>query len=145
MSLNRQFCTFFLDGILFGVEVCKVQEIARAQPMTRVPLAAAVVHGLLNLRGQIVIALDLRRRLELPARPGDGRTMNVVVRTANGVNSLLVDAIGDVLEVAADAVEPPPETLTGMARALICGACKLRDRLLLILDIEKVVAVQAGA
>ena len=104
MSANRQFCTFFLDGLFFGVEVSKVQEVIRYQEMTRVPLAPPVVQGLINLRGQIVTAMDLRRRLELSERPVGQLPTNVVVQTEDGPMSLLVDEIGDVLEVADDAV-----------------------------------------
>ena len=139
MIERRQFSTFFLDGLFFGVEVEKVQEVIRYQEMTRVPLGPPEVEGLINLRGQIVTALDLRRRLELPERPPEERPMNVVVRTADGALSLLVDEIGDVLEVEESAFERPPETLTGTVRELILGAYKLKDRLLLTIDTEKVI------
>ena len=139
MSDTRQFCTFCLDRLLFGVEVHQVQEVIRYQEMTRVPLASRVVRGLINLRGQIVLAIDLRRRLNLPDRAPDRLPMNVVVRTDDGPMSLLVDEIGDVLEVTADKYERPPETLRGEARALIRGAYKLKDRLLLDLDTARAV------
>jgi purine-binding chemotaxis protein CheW len=143
MTDERQFSTFFLDGLLFGVEVCKVQEVIRYQEMTRVPLAPPVVRGLINLRGQIVTALDLRRRLNLKDRSSDRLPMNVVVRTGDEAVSLLVDEIGDVLEVEEGAFERPPETLQGEARELIRGAYKLKDRLLLVLDTEKAVSLAA--
>jgi purine-binding chemotaxis protein CheW len=143
MNEERQFSTFFLDGLLFGVEVGKVQEVIRYQEMTRVPLAPPVVRGLINLRGQIVTALDLRRRLNLKDRASDRLPMNVVVRTGDEAVSLLVDEIGDVLEVEEDAFERPPETLQGEARELIRGAYKLKDKLLLVLDTEKAVTLAA--
>lgn len=139
MSSEQQYCTFFLDGLFFGVEVRKVQEVIRYQEMTRVPLAPPVIKGLINLRGQIVTALDLRRRLELSPRPDGQLPMNVVVRTDEGAVSLLVDEIGDVLEVTDESFERPPETIDGVARELIRGVYKLRERLLLILDTEKAV------
>lgn len=141
MITSKQFCTFYLDGLFFGVEVQRVQEVIRYQEMTRVPQASRVVSGLINLRGQIVTAVDLRRRLELPDRPADKLPMNVVVRTDDGVVSLLVDEIGDVQEVDADAFERSPETLQGEARKLIQGAYKLADRLLLALDTERATQV----
>ncbi len=144
MSSYRQFCTFLLDGLFFGVEVHKVQEVIRYQEMTRVPLASQVIRGLINLRGQIVTAIDLRRRLELRERPQGVQPMNVVVRTDDGPTSLLVDSIGDVLEVSDEAFERPPETLRGIARELICGAYKLRDRLLLVLDVDRTVHLGAA-
>ena len=137
---KNQFCTFLLDGHFFGVEVHKVQEVIRYLEMTRVPLASHVVQGLINLRGQIVTAIDLRRRLELAERPADRLPMNVVVRGDDGAMSLLVDEIGDVVEVQEDTFERPPETLNGVARDLIRGAYKLKDRLLLMLDTEKTVS-----
>jgi purine-binding chemotaxis protein CheW len=137
MADDRQYCTFFVEGHYFGLPVCKVQEIIRDQEMTRVPLAPPVVRGLINLRGQIVTAIDLRRRLQLQDRPAEQRPVNVVVQTDDGAVSLLVDEIGDVLEVSEKLFERPPETLKGTARALIQGAYKLKDRLLLILDTAK--------
>jgi len=138
---TKQFCTFFLNGLFFGVEVVQVQEVLRQQPMTRVPLAPATVRGLINLRGQIVTALDLRERLDLPTRTSDAPPMNVVVRTADGAVSLLVDEIGDVVEISEDIFERPPETLTGVARELVQGVYKMKERLLLILDTEKTVGL----
>lgn len=145
MVEERQFCTFYVDGLFFGVEVLEVQEVIRYQEMTRVPLASAVIKGLINLRGQIVTALDLRRRLELPARTEGALPTNVVVRTADGVVSLLVDEIGDVVNVEPQSFERPPETLSGVARELISGVYKLKERLLLILDTEKAVGLSSAA
>lgn len=145
MAVGRQFCTFYLDGLFFGVEVEKVQEVIRYQEMTKVPLAPPVVGGLINLRGQIVMALDLRRRIELPDRPEGALPMNVVVRTDDAAVSLLVDEIGDVIEVEETAFERPPETLAGASRDLIRGAYKLKGRLLIVLDANKIVKVESTA
>lgn len=139
MNGSHQFCTFVLGGQYFGVDVLCVQEVIRPQEMTRVPLAPAVVRGLINLRGQIVTAIDLRQRFEMPDRSGDQHPVNVIVQTDDGAVSLLVDEIGDVLEVPAEAFEPPPETLRGSARELIRGTYKLDTRLLLILDVDRTV------
>jgi purine-binding chemotaxis protein CheW len=141
LANTHQYCTFYLDGHYFGVDVLKVQEIIRYQEMTRVPLASPVVRGLINLRGQIVTAIDLRRRLKLRDRPDEQLPLNVVVQTEDGAVSLLVDEIGDVLEVSENLFERPPETLRGTARELIRGAYKLPDRLLLILDTERTVCL----
>ena len=135
---RQQFCTFFLDDLCFGVEVEKVQEVLRYQEMTRVPLAPPVVRGLINLRGQIVTAIDLRRRLDFQDRAADQLYVNVIVHTEDGAVSLLVDEIGDVVQVSEKLFEQPPETLTATAREVIRGAYKLTDRLLLILNVDKV-------
>ncbi|MFN0165198.1 MAG: chemotaxis protein CheW [Bryobacteraceae bacterium] len=141
MATTHQFCTFYAAGLYFGLDVMKVQEIIRYQEMTRVPLASPVVRGLINLRGQIVTALDLRRRLDLPDRPDDQSAINVVVQTDDGAVSLLVDEIGDVLAVPETDFERPPDTLTGPVRDLILGAYKLPDRLLLILNTANTVNI----
>jgi purine-binding chemotaxis protein CheW len=136
---TQQFTTFVLDGHLFGVEVETVQEVIRYQEMTRVPLAPAAVGGLINLRGQVITALDLRRRLGLADRADGVLPMNVVVRTEEGVVSLLVDQIGDVIETDPAHFESPPDTVTPAARDLIRGAYKLDGTLLLALDVPRAV------
>jgi len=141
MANSELFCTFFLDGHFFGVPVQQVQEVIRYQEMTRVPLVPQVVSGLINLRGQIVTAIDLRRRLAMSERLADQLPMNVVVRTDDGALSLLVDEIGDVIEVEEKTFEQPLETLKGIAREMIRGVHKLPERLLLLLNTERVVNV----
>ena len=141
---SQQFCTFFLEGYLFGVPVPQVQEVIRFQPMTPVPLAPPEVKGMINLRGQIVLAIDLRQRLSLSPRPEGELPMNVVVRTADGAISLLVDEIGDVIEVEQSSFETPPETLQGPVRSTILGVYKLEGRLLHVLDNEKACQVDEG-
>jgi purine-binding chemotaxis protein CheW len=144
MAGEHQYCTFFLDGHYFGIDVLKVQEIIRFQPMTRVPLAPPVVRGLINLRGQIVMGIELRRRLGLRDRADDLLPVNVVVQTDGGAVSLLVDEIGDVVEVSEKHFEVPPQTLRGEARELVRGAYKLPERLLLILDTDRAVDMNSA-
>jgi purine-binding chemotaxis protein CheW len=139
MASSQQFCTFFLGGHFFGTPVPKVQEVIQYQEMTRVPLAPEVVSGMINLRGQIVLAIDLRKRLGLAEREAGKLPMNVVVRTNDGAVSLLVDEIGDVIEVEEDMLETPPETLQGLAREVVEGVYKLPGKLLLVLDTERAV------
>lgn len=137
MADQRQFCTFFLDARFFGIEVEKVQEVIRYQAITPVPLAPVVILGLINLRGQIVTAIDLRRLLQVGDRSDERLPINIVIQTYQGIFSLLVDRIGDVLEVDEACFEHPPDTLEGIARELIHGTYKLQDRLLLTLNVEK--------
>lgn len=135
---TNQFCTVHVDHLYLGIDVQQVQEVIRYQKMTRVPLAPETISGLINLRGQIVTALDLRCRLGLPLRGADELPMNVVVRDSENGVSLLVDRIGDVVEVDDELYEPPPTTVPSEVRALIRGAYKLPNRLLLILDTARV-------
>jgi purine-binding chemotaxis protein CheW len=137
MANTSQFCTFYLDKLLFGVELKSVQEVIRSLDVTKVPLAPSVVSGLINLRGQIVTAVDLRRKLDLEPRAPGVAAMNIVVRSEDGAVSLLVDEIGDVVEVEQDTFEVPPETLRGAVREVITGVHKLNGRLMLVLETSK--------
>jgi purine-binding chemotaxis protein CheW len=139
-DLTQQLCTFSVENYTFAVEVHKVQEVLRSQVMTRVPRAPWVVRGLINLRGRIVTAIDLRRRLGLPDAPASVSPMSVILRTEQGVVSLLVDRIGDVRETRSDLFEPPPATLGDLGRELIRGVYKLPDRLLILLDADQAIA-----
>jgi purine-binding chemotaxis protein CheW len=141
---SGQFSTFYVGDLFFGVDVLHVQEVLCFQPMTSVPQAPEVIEGLINLRGQIVTAIDMRRRLRLPTRSSDQTLMNIVVRTADGAVSLLVDEIGDVLDMDAATYERPPENLDPAAKELIRGVYKLKDRLLLVLDEERTVDLTVG-
>ena len=145
MANAQQFCTFYLDNYLFGVELLKVQEVLQHLELTEVPLAPFTVRALMNLRGQIVIAIDLRRCLELPERPADHPPMHVVVRTGDDAVSLLVDEIGDVVEVNEQSFEEPPETLRGAVRSSILGVHKLDNQLMLVLDADRVCAIDEHA
>lgn len=137
---RTQYCTFRLDDLLLGIEVQRVQEVIRPQPMTSVPLAPAGVQGLINLRGQIVTAVDLRHRLGMAPRADDGPRMNAVIRLDDEAVSLLVDEAGDVVEPDTTALEPVPPTVSSRIRALVTGAYKLPDGLLLVLDPEMIAA-----
>jgi purine-binding chemotaxis protein CheW len=141
-NLTRQFATFYMKDLFFGIEVHKVQEVLRTQEMTRVPLAPGVLRGLINLRGQIVAAIDMRQRLGIPARGPDQEPMNMIVRSDDGAVSLLVDEIGDVIHVSRDDYEPVPETMEASLKQLVEGVYKLDGKLLLVLDTEHTLQLQ---
>jgi purine-binding chemotaxis protein CheW len=147
MAVTQQFCTFYVHDLLFGIELQNVQEVIRHLEMTRIPLAPDAVRGLMNLRGQIVTAIDLSCRLELAPRFSDSLPMNVVVRSEDGAVSLLVDKIGDVVDVDEATFEPAPETLRGPVRNMILGVHRLKNQLMLVLDTAKACQMQdhAGA
>jgi purine-binding chemotaxis protein CheW len=128
--------------MFFGLEVEQVQEVIRFQSMTRVPLAPAEVHGLINLRGQIVTAIDMRTRMGLP-HLDDELPMNVILTGDYGAVSLLVDEIGDVIEVEDELFEHPPNTLGRDVRELVRGVYKLDGQLLLILDATAAIQIAA--
>jgi len=135
---TSQLCTFQLGELLLGLDVKRVQEVLRHQPMTHVPLASRVIRGLINLRGQIVLAIDLSFCLGLPAKARPAEGMLVVIRSDDGPASLVVDGIRDIVHVQLDSFEEPPETLSGRGREFIKGAYKLPRQLLLVLDPEAI-------
>jgi purine-binding chemotaxis protein CheW len=135
-----QYVTFTLDGSLYGIDVLRVQEALRSQARTRVPLAPPTIAGLVNLRGQVVLTIDLRTRLGLPCRADLAEPMMVVVQVDGEAVSLLVDEIGDVVEVGPGSFETPPDTLDAALRPLILGAHKLEGGLLLVLDVDQAAA-----
>jgi len=134
---ERLYATFYVDGTLFGIDATDVQEVLRGQPMTSVPLSPPEISGLINLRGQIVVAIDLRERLGRGPAGEDIKPLNVVVRTEHGPVSLIVDDIGDVLEANDDALEKPPDTLSGPTKDLVVAIQKLDERLMLVVDVKR--------
>jgi purine-binding chemotaxis protein CheW len=136
---TRQICTFMVDKLHLGVDVVHVQEVLRSQEMTDVPLAPPAVRGLINLRGQIVTALDMRHRLHITTPAPEDAPMNVIVQSAGSIVSLLVDSIGDVEDVSDDCMEAPPETLDAETRSIITCVCKLDKGLLLVVDPRAIV------
>ena len=140
---TRLYATFHVDNTFFGVDATDVQEVIRTQPMTRVPLASDEVSGLINLRGQVVVAIDMRRRLGMPEPEEGAELLNVIVRTEHGPVSLIVDDIGDVLEADLDELESPPPTLTPPTRDLVSAVHQLDERLLLVIDVSRTIDAAA--
>jgi purine-binding chemotaxis protein CheW len=143
INSGLQVCTFRLGGLLFGIDVLDVQEVLYHAEITPVPHAPGSVSGLINLRGQIATALDLRSRLgeDHEAGPSQSPT-HVVVRSSHEPVSLVVDRIGDVLDIEPDRFEEPPSSMHDeMARAIV-GAYRLDDEILLILDVDQLVELE---
>ncbi len=137
MESQKQFCTFYLNNLLFGIDVLKVQEIILPQEMTEVPLSTEAIRGLINLRGQVVTAIDLRNWLGFDTVENGKAAMNVVIRAEEDILSFLVDDIGDVVEPDENTFESPPETLEENIRELINGVYKLDNQLLLVMNAER--------
>ncbi len=141
MAGERLLCTFRVANHLLGLDIAVVQEVLRRQEITRLPLSAPAVRGIINLRGHIVPAVDLRCCLSLPAEDSGANRATIVVRGRDDAASLLVDEIGDVVQVAESSRERTPDTVDGLARQLFHGVFPLHDRLLLELDLEEVLRV----
>lgn len=135
---NVQLATFFLGEELFGVNTLHVQEILNYQEVTSVPLAPDYVKGLINLRGQIVTVIDLRGRLGFERLEDQTTSMNIIVNSDEGLMSLLVDNIGNVLDIPGDRLLPPPGTIRGVAVHYIQDVCQLEDELLIVLDLHSI-------
>ena len=140
-----QLSTFHVGKYLFGVDVSLVQEVVRLQMITPVPLASPEIAGLINLRGEVLTAIDLRARLGLPPADSTREPVNVVVRVDDEPVSMLVDEIGGVLEVSQVPFEQTPSTVDERVRDLLLGAYTLPDRLLLALNARRVLDVGAEA
>ena len=136
---SRQFATFEVADQLFGVEVEAVQEVLSYNEYTPVPLAPPAVGGLFNLRGQVIAAVDLRVQLGLARQALQGPVMNVILRGDGEPVSLLVDRIGEVVDLDDEAFEGPPDTLSGPTRELVTGTFKMDGRLMLALDVHQAV------
>lgn len=133
--VDSQYVSFLVQNQLVGVPVNSVQEVLNPQQITPVPRTKPEIAGLLNLRGQIVTAVDLRKRLDLPQLPADRRSLNVVVRHRGESFSLLVDEVGDVISVSSQSQQPPPQTLRGHWKKVVSGVFRLESRLFIILDV----------
>ncbi len=141
---KQQLCTFTVDGLWFGVDVLRVQEVIRFQQMTRVPLASSVVRGLINLRGQIVLAIDLSGRLGFVRSQTTPPPFNIVIQSADRLVSLLVDDVGDVVEFDLADLEQAPDTI-GELRQQLSGILRMEDRLLLVLETNRLLDFDAAA
>jgi purine-binding chemotaxis protein CheW len=136
---SRQYATFRVADLFFGVEVLKVQELIRQQEMSPVPLAPQSIEGLINLRGQLVVAIDTRRSLGLPPAEGEDLRVNVVIKSDDGIISLLVDEICDVLDIPLTAYAPVPDNMPAELRELIecvfhVANKDVKENLMLVLD-----------
>ncbi|MCX6623588.1 MAG: chemotaxis protein CheW [Acidobacteria bacterium] len=144
-GIAEHYATFTVCRLLFGIDVLRVQEVLRNQPLMRVPLAGEEVAGLINLRGHIVTALRLDMSLGLPAVPvTQGNPETVVVTTPEGAVSLVVDAIEDVVTPDPASYEGPPENLERPVRDFVTGIYKLKDRILFVLDADRVTSRKAA-
>lgn len=140
-SATRQFSTFYVSGRLYGLDVTAVQEVTRTLPVTQVPLAPSFVRGLINLRGQIATAINLKELFELENRALPDEPMNVVCKGDGLLLSLLVDQIGDVVEVEESFFEPTPDTIEPAVGRFMTGIYKITGSLLSILDVGKIVEI----
>jgi purine-binding chemotaxis protein CheW len=135
-----ELATFYIGEALCGMDILNVQEINKLMDMTKVPQAPTYVTGILNLRGQIVTVIDLGKKLGLTSTELNESTRNIIVNSENEYIGLLVSSISDVVEAQWDKVEDPPANIGGLQGAFFKGVFKTQDRLIGILDVNKVLA-----
>jgi purine-binding chemotaxis protein CheW len=141
--MGQQYCTFHVGDLFLGIEVERVQEVLKGCDITPVPTAPPTIRGLINLRGQIVTAIDLGARFEMEDREESGSTV-LVLDAGSDLASFVVDRSGDVVEVEESSFEEPPDTLQGEPRRLIRGTYKLQKALLLALDVDYALDIRRG-
>ncbi len=135
-----QLVTFRLGNEEFSLDILKVQEIIRHMELTRVPRTPDFVDGVINLRGRVIPVLDLRKRFGLPSEDKTNETRIIVVDVDDRTVGLKVDAVSEVLRIPSDTVEPPPAIVTGAESEYIKGVGKLDGRLLILLDVAKILS-----
>jgi purine-binding chemotaxis protein CheW len=140
MNLTR-YCTFYVDGLLLGIAVDRVEEVLRDQTVTPVPLAHPGVAGLINLRGQVVTAVDARRRLGLGGWTQPSTPTVMVIRSGGEAVALLVDRADEVVDIGDHQLEALPENVSADIRALTVGAYQLDEHLLVVLDPDQMLVV----
>ena len=141
-SDELQLVSFCIGSEEYGVDILQVQEINRMVDITKVPQAPRYVEGVINLRGKVIPIIDLRKRFNLELKEHDKNTRIVVVDIGGNIMGMIVDSVSEVLRLSAETIEPPPELVSGINSEYIKGVAKLEDRLLIFLDLSRVVDVE---
>jgi purine-binding chemotaxis protein CheW len=137
-----QLVTFAIGEEEFGIDILKVQEIIRIMDITKVPSSPAHVEGVINLRGKVIPVIDLRCRFNMESRVHDRQTRIIVIDLHGAIVGFVVDAVSEVLRLQSDTVEPPPPVVAGIDSEYIRGVGKLENRLLILLDLEKLLPAE---
>jgi len=139
---EKQFVVFQLSKETYGVDISKVWEIITMQPITQVPHTAEFIEGIINLRGRVIPVIDLRKRFNLPEDEFTRSTRIVVIEISGNTLGMIVDGVSEVLRIPSDIVEPPPPAITNIDADYLQGVAKLEDRLIILLNLDKVLTKQ---
>ena len=142
---EMQLVVFSLGREEFAVEVTQVREIMRMEEITRMPKSPHFVEGIINLRGQIIAVVELAKRLNLEAGERDSDTRIIVVEAEDIKVGMIVDSVSEVLRVGAEAVEASPTLATDISSAFLRGVVKKDNRLIILLDLTKVLSLEEMA
>ena len=139
-AVLRQLVTFTLGGEEYGVDIMKVQEIIRLQNITRVPQMPGFIEGVLNLRGNVIPVIDLRKRFNLALTEQTAHTRIVVINVSGRTLGVIVDAVSEVMRLSDDQIEPPPQVISGIGHEYLEGVGKVQGRLIILLDLDKILS-----
>lgn len=139
---EKQFVVFQLGKETYGVDISTVWEIITMQPITQVPHTADFIEGIINLRGIVIPIIDLRKRFQLPYGEYTRATRIVVIEISGNTLGMIVDGVSEVLRISSDIVEPPPPVITNIDADYLQGVAKLEDRLIILLNLDKVLTKQ---
>ncbi len=139
---TRQFVGFRLEHEEYAIPITTIQEIIVMKPITRIPQVPASIEGLINLRGSVLPVVNLRKLFGMASREFDDETRTVIVNVGGRTLGYIVDEVTQVMKVAADQIQPPPLVVTATGKKHIAGLARLDDRLLIILDIDKLLATE---
>lgn len=142
-SLSRQFVVFKLENEEYGIDILRVREIKEMVNITRVPKAAHFVKGVINLRGEVIPIVDLRKRFNLPKASNTDSTRIIIVSVDDMVVGLIVDSSSEVLEIGGDSIEEAPASVGSIDQGNIFGIGKVGQRLIILLDVAKIINNQA--
>ncbi|MEW6459202.1 MAG: chemotaxis protein CheW [Bacillota bacterium] len=142
---EEQLVVFQLAGQTYGVDIARVFEIIRMEAITRVPKAPSFVEGVIKLRGSIIPVIDLRKRFAMPPAESTANNRIVIVEMGGTTIGMIVDAVSEVLRVSQADIEPPPPMVAGVDAAYLRGIALWRDRLIILLDLEKILAEKEQA
>jgi purine-binding chemotaxis protein CheW len=145
VSVEVEFVTAWIAGQLFGIPITRVHDVFEAERITHVPLAPAEISGVLNLRGRVVTAMDMRKRLALPPRDSAQKQMAIGIDQDGEAYGLLVDSMGEVLKLASHAQDAVPINLQNDWAAICAGVYRLDDRLMIVLDVDKILDFRKDA
>ncbi len=138
-----QLVGFIIGEELFGVDILKVQEIIKETPITPIPDSPEFIEGVINLRGNIIPVIDLRKRLKLLQQEKAGPSWIIILNINGRVTGFIVDSVTQVLKVQADKILPPPEIVAaGLKNQYITGVCKIDERMLILLDFNRILLVE---
>jgi len=138
----RQLVTFNLGTEEYGVDIMSVQEIIRCQAITHVPQMPGFIEGVINLRGNVIPVIDLRKRFGMTVTDQTAQTRIVVVNVGAKVIGVVVDAVSEVMRLAEEQIEPPPPVVAGIGNEYLQGVGKVQGRLIILLNLDRILSNQ---